>query len=98
VSGSVLSPGVVVEAGASVVDSVRLPGVVVRKGATVRHAILDDGVVAGTDTSVGGSDGEVALVGRAAELPAGVAVPRGTVARGRVGVSARVGVPTERDR
>src|ERR671920_1931424 len=35
VRGSVLSPGVVVEKGATVVDSVLLPGVRVRSGATV---------------------------------------------------------------
>ena len=35
VAGSVLSPGVVIEAGAQVVDAVLLPGAVVRKGAVV---------------------------------------------------------------
>jgi glucose-1-phosphate adenylyltransferase len=40
----VLSPGVVVEAGAEVVDSVLLPGVVVRAGAKVRRAVLDGDV------------------------------------------------------
>lgn len=59
---SVLSPGVVVEAGAEVVDSVLLPGVVVRSGAVVRRAVLDEDVevVSGT---VGG-DGDLVLVGR----------------------------------
>jgi len=78
VAGSVLSPGVVIEAGAQVVDSVLLPGAVVRKGAVVRRAILDDGVVVGPDARVGGgSEGEVALVGRAVELSAGTVVAPG---------------------
>jgi glucose-1-phosphate adenylyltransferase len=77
VRGSVLSPGVVVEAGATVVDSVLLPGVRVRAGATVQRAILDDDVVVGPGALVGG-DGGVALVGAAAELASGaVVVPGG---------------------
>ncbi len=76
VSGSVLSPGVVVEAGATVVDSVLLPGARVRAGATVRRAILDDRVVVGEGASVGG-EGDIALVGRAAELAAGAVVEAG---------------------
>ena len=70
VSGSVLSPGVVVEAGATVVDSVLLPGARVRAGATVTRTVLDDGVVVGERATVGG-DGEVTLVGRRAEVEAG---------------------------
>src|SRR3954469_25889779 len=76
VRGSVLSPGVVVEQGATVVDSVLLPGVRVRSGATVTRAVLDDGVDVGKGCSVGG-DGEVTLVGRAARLDAGTSVPAG---------------------
>jgi glucose-1-phosphate adenylyltransferase len=63
VSGSVLSPGVVVEEGATVVDSVLLPGVRVRAGATVTRSVLDDGVEVGEQATVGG-DGDVTLVGR----------------------------------
>jgi glucose-1-phosphate adenylyltransferase len=76
VCGSVLSPGVVVEAGATVVDSVLLPGVRVRAGATVHRAVLDDGVDVGEGASVGG-DGEVALVGRRARVQAGTEVAAG---------------------
>ena len=76
VQGSVLSPGVVVEKGAHVVDSVLLPGVRVRAGATVTRAVLDDRVVVGEGASVGG-DGDIALVGRAAEVDAGSALPAG---------------------
>ena len=76
VRGSVLSPGVVVEAGATVVDSVLLPGARVRAGATVTRAVLDDGVVVGERAAVGG-DGEVTLIGRRAEVAAGTELPAG---------------------
>ena len=67
VRGSVLSPGVVVEKGATVVDSVLLPGVRVRAGATVTRAVLDDRVEVGERAEVGG-DGDVTLVGRATSM------------------------------
>jgi glucose-1-phosphate adenylyltransferase len=70
VRGSVLSPGVVVEQGATVVDSVLLPGVRVRAGATVTRAVLDDRVDVGERAVVGG-DGDVTLVGRQARVQAG---------------------------
>jgi glucose-1-phosphate adenylyltransferase len=70
VRGSVLSPGVVVEKGATVVDSVLLPGARVRAGATVTRSVLDDGVVVGEEASVGG-DGDITLVGRRATVDAG---------------------------
>src|SRR4051812_49310821 len=68
VRGSVLSPGVVVERGATVVDSVLLPGVRVRAGATVTRSVLDDGVDVGSGAEVGAGGGEITLVGRAARL------------------------------
>jgi glucose-1-phosphate adenylyltransferase len=76
VHGSVLSPGVVVEQGATVVDSVLLPGARVRAGATVTRSVLDDGVDVGRDATVGG-DGEITLVGRAARLDDGAQVAAG---------------------
>jgi glucose-1-phosphate adenylyltransferase len=63
VERSVLGPGVVVEAGATVVESVLLADVVVRKGATVVRAVLDEGVEAGADERLGEEDGDVTLVG-----------------------------------
>jgi glucose-1-phosphate adenylyltransferase len=76
VRGSVLSPGVVVEEGATVVDSVLLPGVRVRSGATVTRAVLDDLVEVGKGASVGG-DGEITLVGLQAHVRAGSHVAAG---------------------
>jgi glucose-1-phosphate adenylyltransferase len=78
VRGSVLSPGVVVEAGATVVDSVLLPGVRVRAGATVTRAVLDDKVDVGERATVGG-DGEITLVGLEARVDDGAEVPAGAV-------------------
>jgi glucose-1-phosphate adenylyltransferase len=72
----VLSPGVIVEKGATVVDSVLLPGVRVRAGATVTRAVLDDNVEVGARATVGG-DGDIALVGREARVDDGGEVPAG---------------------
>ncbi|HEY0510083.1 MAG TPA: sugar phosphate nucleotidyltransferase [Blastococcus sp.] len=76
VRGSVLSPGVVVEEGATVVDSVLLPGVRVRSEATVTRAALDDRVEVGEGASVGG-DGDITLVGRQARVEPGSHVRSG---------------------
>jgi glucose-1-phosphate adenylyltransferase len=76
VRGSVLSPGVVVEKGATVVDSVLLPGVRVRAGARVVRSVLDDRVDVGERALVGG-DGDVTLVGRQARVEAGSEVAPG---------------------
>jgi glucose-1-phosphate adenylyltransferase len=77
VTGSVLSPGVVVEAGATVTDAVLLPGALVRAGATVTRAVLDDGVVVGEGATVGAEGGELALVGGRATVDADGCVPAG---------------------
>ena len=76
VRGAVLSPGVVVEPGATVVDSVLLPGVRVRSGATVFRAVLDDGVDVGEQATVGG-DGRIALVGGRSRIAPGARVAAG---------------------
>jgi glucose-1-phosphate adenylyltransferase len=76
VRGSVLSPGVVIEPGATVVDSVLLPGVRVRSGATVTRSVLDDDVDVGTGASIGG-DGDITLVGRRTKVKAGREVAAG---------------------
>ena len=76
VERSVLSPGVVVEQGAQVVDSVLLTDVVVRSGAVVRRAVIDDGVEVGRDAKVGG-DGDITLVGCRERLDDGAVVQPG---------------------
>ena len=75
---SVLSPGVVVEAGAEVSDSVLLRNTVVRSGARVHRAVLDHGVDVQAGCTVGG-DGELVVVGAdevvERDLPPGARVP-----------------------
>lgn len=76
VERSVLSGGVVVEAGAVVRESVLLPGVVVRRGAVVERAVLDEGVEVAPGVTVGAADGEeleIALVGQGEGVSADVA-------------------------
>jgi glucose-1-phosphate adenylyltransferase len=78
VRGSVLSPAVIVEPGATVVDSVLLPGVRVRSGATVTRSVLDDGVDVGEGATVGG-DGDITLVGRRARVKSGSQLAAGAL-------------------
>ncbi len=81
---SVLGPGVVVEAGAVVTDSIVLADAVVSAGAKVAWSILDSGVEIGTGARVGGrpaadlpTDGELALLGRDVIVGPGVVLGRG---------------------
>jgi len=60
---SVLSPGVVVEAGAVVRDSVLLHDVHVRAGATVVRAVVDASAEIAAGAQVGEEGGEIVLVG-----------------------------------
>jgi glucose-1-phosphate adenylyltransferase len=86
---SVLSPGVRVEAGAAVHDSVLLHHAVVRAGARVDRAVVDKFGVVGAGARLGEGplegknhlqpaaiEGGVSLVGKGAEVPAGAQVGR----------------------
>jgi glucose-1-phosphate adenylyltransferase len=71
VAGSVLGPGVVVEKGAEVHDSVVMQDCVIRAGAVVRTAVLDERCEVLAKSRVGGKpsrrvadDGDLVLVGR----------------------------------
>jgi glucose-1-phosphate adenylyltransferase len=79
VTRSVLGPGVVVEPGAAVRDSVLLDDCVVAAGARVERAVLDRGVRVGPGARVGagGVDGEPALVGEEARVPGDATVAPG---------------------
>ena len=78
VARSVLSPGVVVEPGATVRDAVLLEDCVVAAGAVVERAVLDRGVRVGPDAVVGGQGGDgPALVGEGGSLPGRATVPPG---------------------
>ena len=64
VERSVLSPGVVVEAGAVVRDSIVLGDAVIRSGATVERAVLDERVRVEAGAQIGAPDGDLTVVGR----------------------------------
>lgn len=85
VRGSVLGPGVVVEAGAEVRDSVVFADVTVRRGATVDWSIVDHGTQVGADASVGDENPAAALapellvlVGADCRIAPGASVGRGS--------------------
>ncbi|GAB3294424.1 glucose-1-phosphate adenylyltransferase family protein [Epidermidibacterium keratini] len=81
---SVLGPGVVVEKGATVTDSIIFADTVVRSGAKVSYSIVDSGVTIGENASVGGRATEqpvpteqITLVGEDATITKGAKVRRG---------------------
>jgi glucose-1-phosphate adenylyltransferase len=86
---SLLFPGAVVERGAEVTDSILYPDTHVEAGAKVDRAILDKHVTVGAGAMVGWGDPPqdpahawldgLTLVGKDAEIPAGVRVGRGVV-------------------
>jgi glucose-1-phosphate adenylyltransferase len=77
VQRSVLSPGVVVEEGATVCDAVVLHGTVVRAGATVERAVVDADVEISGDARVGERDGDLVLVGQHERVEPGSVVRAG---------------------
>lgn len=92
VERAVISPSVVVEAGARVRDSILHHGTVVRAGAVVDRAILDKEVVVGEGAIVGFGDDNtpnrdrpdivnagISVVGKRVVLPAGIHIGRNVV-------------------
>ncbi len=92
VERSVISPGVVVEAGAAVRDSIVCHDGVIRAGAVVDRAILDKEVTVGSGAVVGaGAEAPpnrerpdivnrgISIVGKRAAIPAGMTVGRNVV-------------------
>ncbi len=89
VVNSVLSPGVIVEAGAEVRDSVIMNDTVVRAGARVDRCILDKQIVVGRDAQVGYGTEErpnrhepenlssgITIAGKGARIPDGTRIGR----------------------
>jgi glucose-1-phosphate adenylyltransferase len=89
VINSVLSPGVVVEAGAIVRDSVIMNDTVIRAGAVVDRCIIDKQVTVGRDAVVGHGDDTtpnqtepkninsgITIVGKSASIPDGTTIGR----------------------
>ncbi len=92
VERSVISPGVVVEAGALVRDSIVCHDAVIRSGAVVDRAILDKDVEVGRGATVGDGDESVvnrerpdivncgiSIVGKRSVVPGGMTVGRNAV-------------------
>jgi glucose-1-phosphate adenylyltransferase len=92
VEHSVIAPGVYVEAGAVVRDSIIFDGCVIARGAVVERAILDKEVYVGENAVVGPSgdftpnderpellNSGISIVGKRARLPAGIQVGRNCV-------------------
>ncbi len=101
VEHSVLSPGVVVEKGAVVRDSILFSDTVVRAGAVVDRVISDKGAVIGEKAVVGEGPLDVAnrkfpdrvntgitLIGKNAHVPAGIRVGRNVLVRPDQGAAA----------
>jgi glucose-1-phosphate adenylyltransferase len=84
VERSVLGPGVVVEAGASVREAVLFHDVIVRAGASIERAVVDANAEIGPDAEVGigpraaERDDDVVLVGEGSAVPKGSQVGPGT--------------------
>ncbi|HEX2916271.1 MAG TPA: glucose-1-phosphate adenylyltransferase [Chloroflexia bacterium] len=89
VEHSVLSPGVVVEEGAVVRDSIIMLNTVIGKNSVVDRAIIDKNVTIGPDSIIGQGDSStpnqdepdnlmsgITVIGKRAELPAGIKIGR----------------------
>jgi len=62
VTNSVLFTGVIVEAGAEVIDSVLMPFTKVKSGAKVQRIITDENIIIGENAKVGNTTGEIELI------------------------------------
>jgi glucose-1-phosphate adenylyltransferase len=89
VVNSVLSPGVIVEAGAEVRDSIVMNDTVISSGARIDRCILDKQIVVGADAALGYGDDNtpnetepqnlqsgITIVGKDAHIPEGTRVGR----------------------
>jgi len=84
VERSVLSPGVIVEEGATVRDAIILQDVTVRAGAMVQFAIVDQDTVIGKNARIGQkakgplpTTEELVLIGTNARIKGGTTIKRG---------------------
>lgn len=76
VENSILSPGVVIEKGAVVKDSIVMQHTVIRANSTVVKAIIDEGVTILEDTKIGG-DGKITVIGAGLTIPKGAEIKEG---------------------
>lgn len=77
VERSVLSPGVIVETGATVRDAIVFDDAIIREGALVERSVVDEDVEVGAKARVGGPGSEPTLVGRGLKVAPGENVEPG---------------------
>lgn len=77
VRGSVLFAGVNIASNAIIEDSVIMPGTRVESGAVIRRSIVSENCVISSDCVVGGTEGDIALIGQDTTLPEGYVVKAG---------------------
>lgn len=78
VQNSVLFPGVVVEAGALVKDSIVMQETTIKAGSTVIKSILDEQVLVGENCTIGGDD-KIAVIGANVTVKDGSTVAQGSM-------------------
>ncbi|MCR4611023.1 MAG: glucose-1-phosphate adenylyltransferase, partial [Lachnospiraceae bacterium] len=94
VENSVLGAGVIVEEGASIVDSIIMKNVVIKKGAHIEKAIIAEDCVIGEKTKVGVGEAaesklnakvyafDLAVIGENSVIPDNVTIGKNTAIRG----------------
>lgn len=94
VQRSVLGPGCILEAGATVRDSIIMHDTVVRAGATVQFAIVDSDVTIGKEAKIGQkpkgempTTEELVLIGMGAKIKGGEQIKRGERRKPRLATS-----------
>lgn len=83
VENSILSPGVTVEKGAVVKDSIIMQQTVIRAGSSVTRAIIDEDVTIMEDAKIGG-DGKITVVGSELTIPKGAEIKEGEMLYPRI--------------
>ena len=78
VRGSVLFAGVLVEAGAQVLDTVVMPRATIERGAKVQRSIIAENAAIGPGCLIGEPDGGIVVIGPGTVLAPGTVVPAGT--------------------
>ena len=83
VENSILSPGVTVEKGACVKDSVVMQQTVIRSGSCVTRAIVDEDVTILEDAKIGGEE-KITVIGSELTIPKGAEIKAGEMLYPRV--------------
>jgi glucose-1-phosphate adenylyltransferase len=98
VERSVIGPGVVIEAGAIVRDSILMDLVYVRKGAIVERAVLDQEVTVGEGARIGIPpgviEGSITVLGKSTSIPPGSRIPAGAGAEAAFALERHSSLPS----